>query len=96
MEKLSNFERETIITFNEGEPMAHIFTYNRAWQRHLEKRLGLKPVMDNGYGGKEYVIDKHRIRPPRAPVRLSEKAKQERAKRLVEARRNTLVSAKTL
>jgi hypothetical protein len=25
--------------------------------------------MDNGFGGKEYEIEKKRIRPPRAPVR---------------------------
>jgi hypothetical protein len=25
----------------------------KTWQRHLEKKLGLKPVMDNGFGGKE-------------------------------------------
>jgi hypothetical protein len=41
----------------------------KTWQRHLEKKLGLKPVMDNGFGGKEYKIEKKRIRPPRAPVR---------------------------
>jgi hypothetical protein len=34
----------------------------------MEKKLGLKPVMDNGFGGKEYEIEKKRIRPPRASV----------------------------
>lgn len=69
--RLAREERETIINFNEGEPLANIFTYSQAWQRHLEKRLGLKPVMDNGCGGKEYEIDKKRIKPPRAPLKLS-------------------------
>ena len=96
MRHLTGYERETIINFNEVDAEAHIFTYNKAWQRHLESKLGLKPVMDNGYGGKEYCIDKHRIKPPRAPVRLSERAKRERAKQLTDARRNTLLIAKTM
>ena len=51
MRNLSGYERETIINFNEVEDVASIFTYNRAWQKHLETRLGLKPDYDNGYGG---------------------------------------------
>ena len=79
---LSNYEQETIINFNKAEDTAHIFTYEKTWQQHLEKRLGLKPTMDNGFGGKEYVIDKKRIRPPRAPVRLSTEARAKLADRL--------------
>jgi hypothetical protein len=62
--------------------VANIFTYERAWQQHLEGRLGLKPTMDNGFGGREYVIEKKRIRPPRAPVRLSAEARAKRSKRM--------------
>ncbi len=79
---LTGCEKETIIIFNEAEGTAHIFTYNRRWQRHLESKLGLTPLMDNGYGGKEYEIDKKRIRPPRAPMRLSLEARAKLAKRL--------------
>ena len=70
MPRLSNYEKETIITFNEGDSKASIFTYSRAWQNHLEKKIGLKPV-DNGHGGREYEIDKERIPKPRAPRQLS-------------------------
>jgi len=84
--KLSPYERETNINFNEGEDTAHIFTYNKIWQKHLEGKLGLKPVMDNRYGGKEYQISKKRIKPPRAPRKLSAEAKQKLAKQLVVAR----------
>ena len=69
---LSREEQETIVTFDESSPEATIFTYNRAWQQHLEKKLGLTPTMDNCSGGREYTLDKSRIRPPRAPVKLSE------------------------
>jgi hypothetical protein len=78
--RLSRYEQETIINFNKGEAIAHIFTYEKAWQRHLEGRLGLKPVMDNGYGGKEYEIDKRRIKPPRAKRELSPETRAKLAK----------------
>ena len=89
--RLSNYEQETIINFNKDEATAHIFTYERRWQEHLEKRLGLKPTMDNGFGGREYEIDKKRIRPPRAPIKLSAKA---RAKRADQLHQNRIVRAR--
>jgi hypothetical protein len=52
--RLSNYEQETIINFNKDEAIAHIFICEKTWQRHLGKRLGLKPTMDNGFAGKEY------------------------------------------
>jgi hypothetical protein len=79
---LTNYEQETIINFNKGEDKAHIFTYEKTWQKRLEQKLGLKPVMDNGFGGKEYELPKSRIRPPRAPRKLSDSAKKKLAERL--------------
>lgn len=67
-----------------------MFTYNKAWQKHLEKKLGLKPTMNNGFGGKEYEVDKKRIRPPRAPVRLSIEARAKLANRLRQSRNFSL------
>jgi len=97
--KLPSYEQETIINFNKAEDMAHIFTYEKTWQQHLEKRLGLKPTMDNGFGGKEYEIDKKRIRPPRAPLRLSAEARARRVDRLRQNRdfrsQNTKLQAKS-
>ena len=91
--KLTNYEQETIINFNKAEDIACIFTYEKTWQKHLEGRLGLKPVMDNGFGGKEYVLPKTRIKPPRAPRRLSDSAKKKLAERL---HRNRVLSAQNL
>ena len=93
---LSQYERETIINFNEGEQMASIFTYNKFWQRHLEKRLGLKPVFDNGCGAREYEILKKRIRPPRAPIKLSAQARAKRSEKMRELHRNGHFGSKTL
>jgi len=75
-------EKETLINFNEGEDMASIFTYSKAWQHHLEKKLGLKPILDNGSGAREYLIDKKRIKPPRAQLKLSDEQRANLAQRL--------------
>ena len=79
---LSGYEQETIITFNKGEDMASIFTYEKTWQKHLEKKLGLKPTLNNGFGGREYELPKSRIKLPRAPRKLSPSAKKGLAERL--------------
>lgn len=92
---LSAYEQETIISFNKAEDVAHIFTYEKAWQKHLEKRLGLKTVMDNGFGGKDYEIEKKRIRPPRARVRLSAEARSELTKRMKDMSQKRLLRSKT-
>ena len=76
---LTNYEQETIINFNKEEKVAYIFTYEKTWQQHLEKKLGLKPVKDNGFGGKEYVIDKKRISKPRMPGKRTLTAEQRKA-----------------
>lgn len=74
--RLTSYEQETIINFNKAEETAYIFTYEKTWQKHLEGRLGLKPTMDNSFGGKAYQIDKKRIPMPRAPRKLSDSAKK--------------------
>lgn len=61
---LTDYEQETIINFNKEEKVAYIFTYEKSWQRFLENKLGLKPVKDNGFGGKEYILEKYLIRLP--------------------------------
>ena len=79
---LTNYEQETLINFNKAEDTASIFTYEKSWQKHLEGRLGLKPVMDNGFGGREYELSKTRVKPPRAPRKLTDSAKKKLTERL--------------
>ena len=83
---LTNDERETIITFDETPCDAIIFTYNKAWQRRLEQKLGIKPTFNNGYGGREYHIPKKRIPMPRVPRKLSPEQGEKLANRLRQAR----------
>ncbi|MFC1892976.1 hypothetical protein ACFLYR_02915 [Chloroflexota bacterium] len=91
--RLTNYEQETIINFNKEEKIAYIFTYEKTWQKHLEDKLGLKPVMDNGFGGKEYELPKSRIKPPRAPRKLSDSAKKKLVEKL---HRNRVLNAQNL
>ena len=90
MRNLSGYEKETIITWNEAEATAHIFTYSRSWQRHLEGKLGLHPETDNGCGGKEYQLDKRLIRLPQPKRRLSEATRQRLADNLAATRKGNL------
>jgi hypothetical protein len=92
---LSAYEQGTIISFNKEENTAHIFTYDRKWQKHLERKLGLKPVMDNGFGGKDYEIEKKRIRPPRARVRLSAEARSKLTQRMKDMSQKRVFPSKT-
>lgn len=88
-QRLSNEEKETIITFDETSADAVVFTYNKPWQQHIEKRFGIKASSDNGFGGREYQVPKKRIRPPlapRAPRKLSTEQRQKIAQRLARGR----------
>ena len=84
-------EKETIINFNEGEEHAHIFTYNKTWQSHLEKDLGLTPTLKNQHGGRGYKLPKKLIPMPRKPrVVVMTKAKLDTLKKARNARRGAM------
>ena len=88
MAKLTKYEKETIILFNEGEDTASIYTFNAG----LKKRLAMfakkypdlcRPEKTHEQGGVSYVLDKSRLsirpQPPMSEERrrkASEKAKQ--------------------
>lgn len=81
--QLANEEQETIINFNKDSDTADVFTYEKTWQRHLENDLKLKPIIDNGFGGKSYQMAKGLISMPRKAKRqYSEQTKKKMAVRL--------------
>lgn len=90
---LSLEERETIILFDQKNKMGSVFTYNKRWQTHLEKKLGLKPLTKNGCGGREYEIDKKRIPLPQAPRKISAETKRMLSERGKALARNRFTSA---
>ena len=64
--KLSAYERETIILFNETSEPAEVFTYNKRMIRKLEKLTKKFPdefrhKSDNRSGGMTYIVPKNRI-----------------------------------
>lgn len=62
MVKLLKSEQETIINFNKMHDEVYIFTYEKRLQRSIgSKSLG-ELVLDNGHGGKEYVIPYRSLR----------------------------------
>lgn len=89
---LTKFEQETVINFNEGEADAYVFTYNRKWIKHLEQKLGLTAFMNNGFGGKEYKVDKKLIKLPQLKRKVSEATRKRLTKRLQLARETALAS----
>lgn len=79
--RLSRYEQETIINFNQGEDVAYIYTCSKVWMQHLEKRLGLKPTQINYYA-REYECPKSWIRRPQKPRKLSDEHKRRLSQRL--------------
>ena len=69
--KLSRYERETIILYNEADSNASIYTHNEILQRQLKKLHEKYPELvypgeKNGSGGLSYTLPKKwvRIVPP--------------------------------
>ena len=62
MRKLRKVEKETIITYNEADEYAEVFTYNRKLQNKLQGKLNAELILDNGYGGKTFIVPKKWIR----------------------------------
>jgi len=92
--KLSNLEKETIITFNEAESIANITTYNSSLIRKLDGLCSSRPnelkcTESNNFGGKFYTVPKKwikvnasRILNEEAKQKLSDKMKSKRAEQL--------------
>ena len=73
MYHLTNYERETIINFNEGEDSASVYTHNKALRRKLEQLAQERPEecrlvkVSHGDQAVEYYIPKAwlKVRPTR-------------------------------
>lgn len=67
MRKLSKYEKETIINWNEGEMIASIYTFNASLKRRLEDFSRKYPLLcrlerSTPEGSVTYVLDKSRLR----------------------------------
>ena len=90
MANLSNYERETIINFNEAEPTASVYTCNRRLQNKLNKLVGANPNISVHCEDEEsvtYQVPKNwiKVSPPRQ-VNYTDEQKAAMAERLAAAR----------
>ena len=89
MTKLSKYEKETIILFNEGEDTAGIYTYNASLKKRLAAFSRKYPDLcrlerTHTQGGVSYILDKSRL-----SIRLLPLYSEERRKKASEyARQN--------
>ena len=79
MKKLSKYERETIVNFNEGESEASVYTFNADLKRRLAEFSRKYPLLcrlerTTPEGSVTYVLDKARLSirlvPPYSEERL--------------------------
>lgn len=90
---LSNFERETIIIFNEAEPNAVIQVHNNRIRRRLEQIEAERPdEVSHDHNG-DFVIPKGWIKiNPSHKRELTDEQREQMGRRLLEAR----LSSKTI
>ena len=90
MSNLSNYERETIINYNNEENTATVYTYHKALQNKLNKLVGTNPNISIVRQDDEYVtyqVPKKwiKVQPPRQ-VNLTDEQRAELAARLAAMR----------
>lgn len=90
MSNLSNYEKETIINYNNEDGTAQVFTYHRALQNKLNKLLGINPdisVLRQGDEWTEYLVPKSwiKVSPPRQ-VNYTDEQRAAMVERLAAAR----------
>lgn len=83
MTPLTRAEQETIVIFNEEEPQASVYTYNRSLKKNLRELSEKFPQnvtfeREDGRGGETFLIPKKWIK-VRAPRIVSEEEREKRA-----------------
>ena len=84
---LSAFERETVITFSDGEETATVYTAQRPIITKLKRNPAARLIEEGKFEGSAWAtfeLDQSLVsfRRPRAKLALSEEERQERAERL--------------
>lgn len=69
-------ERETVITFNEDEDNAQIWTASEVVHNRLKKRLGTDYMIEDGERHSTWKMPKKLIRLPKRPREVSEATRQ--------------------
>lgn len=95
MSKLTKYEKETIVLFNEADEEAHIQTYNAGLRKRLEAFSKKYPDlcrldMSMGQGGVSYWIDKSRL-----SIRFQPPMSEERRRKQANWRSKTVLTVRT-
>lgn len=87
--QLSKYEQETIITYNEDEQTAGVYTHNRSLRRKLDGLAEERPQECRIEKAGDYTVPKSwiRVTPPRKSVPMSEEHKEKLIERLSAARK---------
>ena len=88
--RLTKYEQETILNYNEAENMASVYTHNVALMNKLTKLMEEYPevkLVRQAYDMLEVEVPKKWIKVS-PPKRVSEETKQKMAQRLAEYRKN--------
>jgi len=91
MTNLSRYEQETIITYNNEEKTANVYTYDKSLIRQINSRLSDFPdikLIRNGEDWAEYSLPKNYIK-VRFPRQISDEQRQAMAERMKSIRQGT-------
>lgn len=91
MSNLSNYERETVINYNNEDSTATVYTHHKALQNKLNKLIGNNPnisIVRQDEDSVTYVVPKKwiKVQPPRQ-VNYTDEQKAEMAARLASMRK---------
>jgi len=90
MMKLTRYEQETVILFNEEESQAQVYTYNKPLQKKLDKlcnREGAELKTSDSAGAKTYLVPKTWIKvTPKRQVSLTEVQRKAIGERLLKSK----------
>jgi hypothetical protein len=83
MRSLTRAEQETIVVFNEEEPQASVYTYNRSLKKNLRELSEKFPQnvtleRKDGWGGETFLIPKKWVK-VRAPRVVTEEERKKKA-----------------
>ena len=90
MSNISNYERETIINYNNEDATATVYTYHKALQNKLNKLVGTNPnisIVRQDDESVTYVVPKKwiKVQPPRQ-INYTDEQRAEMAARLASYR----------
>lgn len=93
---MTNYEKETVINFNEAEKEASIYTFNKKMISKLDRLCEKFPEQFRLYrkfsdGAREYIMPKKyvSVRGPRPQKELSEAEKEQIKNRLLNSRKSS-------